>query len=57
MFTNWKYLFFIFYTQHVEEDQDGKVIEENVTVDNTISPENTTQGVFLEVKRIHKKRN
>jgi len=47
--------FLFFYKEPVEEDEEEKVIEETVTVDNTISPENTTQGVFLEIKRIHKK--
>jgi alpha-acetolactate decarboxylase len=44
--------FLIFYKESADKE---RVIDKTVTVNNTISPENTTQGVFLEVKRIHKK--
>jgi len=44
----------IYYSNNQNED-DSEIIEELKIIDNNISPENFTQGVFLEVKRIHKK--
>ena len=37
------------------EDKEEPTPLESIIIDDTISPSNVTQGLFLEVKRIHKK--
>jgi hypothetical protein len=44
----------LFYNYSVEEG-DSEIIQELGIIDETISPINITQGIFLEVNRIHKK--
>ncbi len=46
--------FLFFYNMPINEDESGMKDDINPII-GTISPDNTTQGIFVEVKRIHKK--
>lgn len=48
-------IYFIIYYNYNQSKENPELSEESKIIDDTISPYNFTQGVFLEVKRIHKK--
>ena len=47
------YLIFNYYFS--QNNEKPELNEEPIIIDDNISPNNYTQGVFLEIKRIHKK--
>ena len=47
--------YFLIYYNYPEEQKKPEFTDESNIIDYKISPDNVTQGIFLEVKRIHKK--
>ena len=48
-------VYFIFYFYLPEDEMPSQIDDDVSTIIDIISPENSTQGIFVEIQRIHRK--